>query len=385
MPNIRLLNSISERGLDRFPNDYIIGTDVQEPDAILVRSHDMYDYKLEQSVLAVARAGVGVNNIPHDRLAHSGTVVFSTPGANANAVKELVIASLFLVARKLVPSILWTNNLRGPDIEERIEANKKQFVGSELAGKKIGIIGLGAIGAELANALHALGMTVVGYDPFMSVESAWRVSNQIERSTQIDELLGSCDYVTLHLPLLDGTRGMIDSALFAKMRPGLTLLNFSRGELVDEPALGDALRSGRLGMYVTDFPNSFVLSLPRVIPLPHIGASTVEAEENCAVMAVEQLKEFIETGNIRRSVNFPDVALAFTGKRRITVAHQNIPNMVGQIAGALAKSGINIANMINGSKGSVAYTIIDIDNHADEMIDLSAIEEIAGVLRTRLI
>lgn len=385
MYQIQLWNDLSDKGLKRFTDDYHVQRETEQPDAFLVRSKDLHDMRFPDSLKAVARAGVGVNTIPLDQLANRGIPVFSTPGANANAVKELVIGSLFLTARKLVPSLLWTNNLRGPDIPERIEANKKQFVGTELLGKRIGIVGLGAIGANLANTLHELGMTVTGYDPHMSVESAWRVSNQIQRATQLEDLLATSDYITLHLPLVDATTGLLDASLFSKMKHGATLLNFSRGELVDEQALADVLRSGRLANYVTDFPNAFILSLPRVIALPHIGASTSEAEENCAIMAVDQLRLFLETGNIRNAVNFPAVELPFTGKRRITIAHHNIPNMVGQIASVLAQESINIANMINGSKDAIAYTIIDIDNHADESISLDRLKQIPGVLKTRLL
>lgn len=385
MYQIQLWNDLSDKGLKRFTDDYHVQRETEQPDAFLVRSKDLHDMRFPDSLKAVARAGVGVNTIPLNQLANRGIPVFSTPGANANAVKELVIGSLFLTARKLVPSLLWTNNLRGPDIPERIEANKKQFVGTELLGKRIGIVGLGAIGANLANTLHELGMTVTGYDPHMSVESAWRVSNQIQRATQLEDLLATNDYITLHLPLVDATTGLLDASLLSKMKHGATLLNFSRGELVDEQALADVLRSGRLANYVTDFPNAFILSLPRVIALPHIGASTSEAEENCAIMAVDQLRLFLETGNIRNAVNFPAVELPFTGKRRITIAHHNIPNMVGQIASVLAQESINIANMINGSKDAIAYTIIDIDNHADELISLDRLNQIPGVLKTRLL
>lgn len=385
MYQVQLWNDLSDKGLKRFTDDYHVQRETEQPDAFLVRSKDLHDMRFPDSLKAVARAGVGVNTIPLNQLANRGIPVFSTPGANANAVKELVIGSLFLTARKLVPSLLWTNNLRGPDIPERIEANKKQFVGTELLGKRIGIVGLGAIGANLANTLHELGMSVTGYDPHMSVESAWRVSNQIQRATQLEDLLATSDYITLHLPLVDATTGLLDASLFSKMKHGATLLNFSRGELVDEEALADVLRSGRLANYVTDFPNAFILSLPRVIALPHIGASTSEAEENCAIMAVDQLRLFLETGNIRNAVNFPAVELPFTGKRRITIAHHNIPNMVGQIASVLAQESINIANMINGSKDAIAYTIIDIDNHADEMISLDRLNQIPGVLKTRLL
>lgn len=385
MYQIQLWNDLSDKGLKRFTDDYHVQRETEQPDAFLVRSKDLHDMRFPDSLKAVARAGVGVNTIPLNQLANRGIPVFSTPGANANAVKELVIGSLFLTARKLVPSLLWTNNLRGPDIPERIEANKKQFVGTELLGKRIGIVGLGAIGANLANTLHELGMTVTGYDPHMSVESAWRVSNQIQRATQLEDLLATSDYITLHLPLVDATKGLLDASLLSKMNHGATLLNFSRGELVDEQALADVLRSGRLANYVTDFPNAFILSLPRVIALPHIGASTSEAEENCAIMAVDQLRLFLETGNIRNAVNFPAVELPFTGKRRITIAHHNIPNMVGQIASVLAQESINIANMINGSKDAIAYTIIDIDNHADELISLDRLNQIPGVLKTRLL
>jgi len=385
MYQVQLWNDLSDKGLKRFTDDYHVQRETEQPDAFLVRSKDLHDMRFPDSLKAVARAGVGVNTIPLNQLANRGIPVFSTPGANANAVKELVIGSLFLTARKLVPSLLWTNNLRGPDIPERIEANKKQFVGTELLGKRIGIVGLGAIGANLANTLHELGMSVTGYDPHMSVESAWRVSNQIQRATQLEDLLATSDYITLHLPLVDATTGLLDASLLSKMKHGATLLNFSRGELVDEQALADVLRSGRLANYVTDFPNAFILSLPRVIALPHIGASTSEAEENCAIMAVDQLRLFLETGNIRNAVNFPAVELPFTGKRRITIAHHNIPNMVGQIASVLAQESINIANMINGSKDAIAYTIIDIDNHADESISLDRLNQIPGVLKTRLL
>ncbi|MEH6892434.1 3-phosphoglycerate dehydrogenase family protein [Bacillus sp. JJ864] len=389
MFHIQTLNQIAEKGITTFSKErYRIGETTKNPDGVLLRSYSLHHEEFSSDLKAIARAGAGVNNIPVERCTEKGIVVFNTPGANANAVKELVLASLIMSSRNVVDGIVWTKGLQGEEVPQLVEKGKKQYAGSEIALKRLGIIGLGAIGALVANDALSLGMDVVGYDPYVSVETAWRLSRQVQRAFSLEEVFATCDYITLHVPLVEQTRGFINEHAFQVMKKGVRILNFSRGELVDEDALERALQTGVVNHYITDFPNERVLQMKNVIATPHLGASTYESEENCAIMAARQLQSFLETGNIRNSVNYPNVDLPYIGKKRITIAHQNIPNMVGQITACLAEHHINIADMINRSKGSFAYTMIDIDNGIDDIIKedvLANIRDIAGVVAVRMI
>ncbi|MCP8970731.1 phosphoglycerate dehydrogenase [Ectobacillus ponti] len=391
MFRIQTLNNIAASGLMVFPEErYEIGTTQENPDGILVRSASMHSMELPENVKAIARAGAGVNNIPVADMTERGVVVFNTPGANANAVKEMVLASMLLSARNLVDGIQWAKSLQGQGdaVPQLVEAGKKEFAGTEIKGKKLGIIGLGAIGALVANDALALDMDVMGYDPYVSVETAWRLSRQVQRAMNLEQIYAECDYITIHVPLLEQTREMLNAAAFRSMKRGVRILNFSRGELVNETDLRAALEEGIVGAYVTDFPNENVLGMKNVIPIPHLGASSQESEENCAKMAARQLREYLETGNIRNSVNYPNVEIPYIGKKRLTIAHKNVPNMVGQMTGCLADYGINIADMINRSKGPWAYTIIDIDNGIAEETKQAIVDKIRsieGVVNARLI
>ncbi|QHE63158.1 3-phosphoglycerate dehydrogenase [Rossellomorea vietnamensis] len=391
MISINTYNAISQSGLSLIEDDlnyHLNGNG--DPDGILVRSKNLHDYDFPASVKAIARAGVGVNNIPIDLCTEKGIVVFNTPGANANAVKELVLANLIASSRNLYSAVGWTNSLRESeeDVPGVVEAKKKEFVGSEIKGKKLGVVGLGAIGVLVANDALALGMDVVAYDPFISVDAAWRLSQDVKRAHHIEEVWAECDFVTLHIPLTDKTASFVSEEAFGKMKKGMTILNFSRGELVEEDAMATALESGIVRKYVTDFPNKKVLAMKNVVPVPHLGASTVESEENCAIMATKQLKTYLETGNIKHAVNLPDVELPYSGKMRVTVMHQNIPNMVGQIATVLSGYAVNIADMINRSKNTWAYTMIDLDQKLaeDEQAEVKQkMKNITGVVSVRLI
>ncbi|MCA1065154.1 phosphoglycerate dehydrogenase [Rossellomorea aquimaris] len=391
MISINTYNAISQSGLSLIEDDlnyHLNGNG--DPDGILVRSKNLHDYSFPASVKAIARAGAGVNNIPIDHCTEKGIVVFNTPGANANAVKELVLANLIASSRNLYSAVGWTNSLRETkeDVPSVVEAKKKEFVGSEIKGKKLGVVGLGAIGVLVANDALALGMDVVAYDPFISVDAAWRLSQDVKRAHHIEEVWGECDFVTLHIPLTDKTAGFVGEEGFAKMKKRMTILNFSRGELVQEDALETALDAGIVRKYVTDFPNKKVLTMRNVVPVPHLGASTVESEENCAIMATKQLKTYLETGNIKHAVNLPDVELPYSGKMRVTVMHQNIPNMVSQIANVLSGYAVNIADMINRSKNTWAYTMIDLDQELGDHEQLhvkNRMKEIQGVVSVRLI
>ncbi|MFD3449803.1 phosphoglycerate dehydrogenase [Microbacteriaceae bacterium 4G12] len=391
MFTIQMLNQIAACGLANFPKDqYTIEKENEHPDGVLVRSYNMKDMNISPNVKAIARAGAGVNNIPVEACTEKGIVVFNTPGANANAVKELVLASLLLSSRNLLDGIQWTKSLQGEgdQIPQLVESGKKNYVGSEIRGKKLGIIGLGAIGALVANDALALDMEVVGYDPYVSVETAWRLSRQVQRAINIEEIFSTCDYITMHVPLVEQTKGMLDAEAFRMMKKGVRILNFSRGELVNEADLQAALEDEIVSAYITDFPNENVIGMKNVIAIPHLGASTYESEENCAIMAAKQLRTYLETGNIKNSVNYPDVELPYFGKKRLTVAHKNVPNMVGQMTAFLAEHGINIADMINRSKGVYAYTIIDIDNGVDANIKeeiVNKIRNISGVAAARII
>jgi D-3-phosphoglycerate dehydrogenase / 2-oxoglutarate reductase len=384
MYKIQTLNKISAVGLERFPRaEFELASGIEHPDAILVRSQDMLSMEIPATVKAVARAGAGTNNIPIDRCTERGIVVFNTPGANANSVKELVIASLFLSSRRIVDGICWAKTLT-EDVADRVEKEKSRFAGPEIKGKKLAVVGLGAIGVLVANAASALGMDVSGYDPFISIESAWGLSREVKRAPLLDSLIAEADYITLHLPLNDHTEGIINRERLKRMRKGVRILNFARGGLIDRNALIDSLNSGIVDRYVTDFPVDELAGIEGVIPIPHLGASTPEAEDNCAIMAADQLIGFLTSGNIRNSVNFPSCEMPMTTSKRIIIANRNIPNMVGQVTTVLAAAKINIAEMLNRHLGNYAYNIIDVDGEVPEttVCELSGIE---GVVMARVI
>ena len=388
MYNILTLNAISPKGLDKLPGEnFTVSGDIVNPDGIIVRSADMHEYNFPDSLLCVARAGAGTNNIPLDKCAEKGIVVFNTPGANANAVKELVIAALLLASRKIVEASEWTKTLKGqPDMDKLVESGKKKFAGPEITGKKLGVLGLGAIGVLVANAALALGMEVIGYDPYLSVQSAWHISGQVELAKSIEEVVSQSDYVTIHTPLNDSTKGMVNAELLKKFKKGARLINIARGGLVDPVAVAEALDNGILAKYVADFAAEELLGKENVIILPHLGASTPESEENCAVMAAQELKEYIEYGNIKNSVNFPNCEAPYTGKARVTIAHRNIPNMVGSITAIFAKENLNIDNMINKIRGDWAYTIIDFDSLGDKHDSLlNELKGLKGVVKPRIV
>jgi D-3-phosphoglycerate dehydrogenase / 2-oxoglutarate reductase len=387
MFKIQTLNKIAMIGLEGFPREqYEIASEILNPDAILVRSADMHSMTLPASVQAIGRAGAGVNNIPVEQCSKRGIVVFNTPGANANGVKELVLAGLLLSSRRIVPGIEWARTLKGKgkEVAPLIEKGKNDFVGPEIKGKKLGVIGLGAIGVMVANDAVALGMEVAGYDPYISVEAAWGLARTVRRATSLDMLLAQSDYITLHVPLMDQTKGMLNRDKFALMKKGVRIVNLARGGLVKNADLLEALKAGSVGCYVTDFPDDDLLDVPNVIPIPHLGASTPEAEDNCAVMAVEQVRDFLENGNVKNAVNFPACALPVMGRNRIVVANANVPNMVGQITTVLAADKINIADMMNKSAGGLAYNIIDIDGNVAEA-QVEKLRKIEGVITARLI
>ena len=388
MYRIRTYNNISPRGLARLPSDnYEVGDKVAEPHALLVRSADLHKVDIPPSVSAVGRAGAGTNNIPVAQLSKRGVPVFNAPGANANAVKELVIASLFLAARNVCQAWGYVRALKGSDVEleHAVEEGKKKFVGHELPGRTLGVIGLGAIGVEVANAAHALGMRVLGFDPQITVQRAWQLSSGVEQALSLDDLFSRADMVTVHVPLLDATRGLVNAARLRFLKPDSVVLNFSRAAIVDEAAVLAALDAGNLGSYVCDFPTQQNKDHPKVIALPHLGASTLEAEENCAIIVADTLREFLENGSIRNSVNFPEAILPRTpGATRIAIANENVPNMVGQISTALADANLNIADLLNKSRGGLAYTLIDVDGSVPPSV-LSHLGGITGVLATRVI
>lgn len=386
MRKIHCLNAISKYGTELLTDDYTVTDDIKEADGVLVRSAAMHDMELPEGLLAIARAGAGVNNIPLEACAEKGIVVFNTPGANANGVKELVIAALMLSSRDVLGGIDWCKANKGDEaIAKSTEKAKKAFAGCEIKGKKLGVIGLGAIGAEVANACSSLGMEVYGYDPFISINAAWRLSRNIKHITSADTLYQECDYITIHVPLMDATRGMLNKAAFDQMKDGVVILNFARDILVNEDDIGEALKSGKVKKYVTDFPNPKSVNMEGAVVIPHLGASTEESEDNCAKMAVEELVDYIDNGNIRNSVNFPqcDMGICKTTSR-VAVHHLNIPNMIGQITGTLAAEGINISDMTNKSRDKYAYTLLDLENTAGEGA-VEKLRAIEGVLRVRAI
>ena len=385
---IKTLNAISHTGLSRLPKEeFEVSSEVENPDAIMLRSASLHGVEIPASVLAVARAGAGTNNIPIAEYSAKGIPVFNTPGANANAVKELVVAALFLAARNIVPAAAFAHRLEGdaPSMDKAVESGKKNYVGFELPGRTLGVIGLGAIGVEVANAATGLGMRVLGYDPGITVEHAWKLSSFVEHVTNLDQLLKRADIITLHVPLVEGTRGFIGAAELETMRKSAVLINFARGPIVDEAAVVSALESGQLRAYICDFPSPALNKRDKVVTLPHLGASTNEAEENCARMAADELREFLTEGTILNSVNFPNASLARAeGTSRIAIANSNVPNMVGQISTLLAAAGLNIADLLNKSRGELAYTLVDVDGSVPETV-MAQIRSIEGVLSARLI
>lgn len=378
------LNQIAKEGLERFSEEYERTEDICEADGILVRSASMHETELPQKLLAVARAGAGVNNIPLERCAQQGIVVFNTPGANANGVKELVIAGMLLACRNIAGGIRWVEqNREDAAIASIAEKEKKNFAGIELAGKKLGIIGLGAIGVKVANAARHLGMEVLGYDPYVSVDAAWNLSRDVRHVLDVREIYGQCDFITIHVPLLDSTKGMIGKEAVSEMKDGVILLNFSRDLLVDERAVLEGIRTGKVRRYVSDFPNPVTAGQKGCIVIPHLGASTEESEINCAAMAVRQLRDYLENGNIKNSVNFPDCDMGVCASAsRVVVFHKNIANMIAKFSAVVGGSGLNIANMMNRSKGAVACTMMDLESDADDGI-LERLGQIEGVFRVR--
>jgi D-3-phosphoglycerate dehydrogenase len=389
MYKIRTFNNLATKGLDRFPTGrYQVGPELSRVDALMLRSHKLHDEPVDDSVVAVARAGAGVNNIPVDDYARRGIVVFNTPGANANAVKELVAAGLLLGSRNIFDAMRYVQTLQGVDdaaeLNRLLEANKKNFAGLEISGMTLGVVGLGAIGAIVANLALELGMKVAGYDPAISVEAAWRLSSRVQKVDSLQALVGMSDFLTLHVPAIEATRGMVGAEVLARCKPGARLLNFARAEVVDLPAVIAALDSGKLGAYISDFPHPDLLGRKDTVLLPHIGASTREAEENCAVMAADELIEFLEDGNIRNSVNYPDTQMARDGGYRITFCNNNVPRVLGDVLSVLADHDINVMDMVNLSRGDFAYSIIDVEDEPGPGV-MNAIAGAEHVIRTRLL
>ena len=388
MSNIKLLNKISPVGTSLFDKaSYNVGEDVENEDGILLRSADMHSYEMKENLLAIARSGAGVNNIPVGDCAEKGIVVFNTPGANANAVKELAICALLLSCRKISDAIVWAKSIAGEGdaIPKMVEKGKGQFVGPELAGKSLGIIGLGAIGAKLANIARSLGMTVYGYDPFITVDAAWQLKTDIRHALSEEEIYANCDFISMHIPCNDQTRGKFCAETFAKMKDGVRIINLARGELVNDDDMAAALESGKVASYVTDFPNAKTLAMAGAVCIPHLGASTPESEDNCAKMATEQMIDFLENGNIKNSVNFPSVSMERSaGSVRLCVIHRNIPNMISTVSAAMAAKGINIENIISKSKKDFAYTMLDVVGDVSDAT-LQHLYEVEGIIRVRVI
>ena len=381
---IQTLNAISKKGLARLPEGYAVANDMAEPDAILVRSQVMHDLPIPASVQCIGRAGAGTNNIPVKAMSEKGVVVFNAPGANANAVKELVIAGMLMGTRNIAPALTFVNGLHGDDesLHKQVEAGKKHFVGHELRGSTLGIIGLGAIGSLLAESAIQLGMNVVGYDPEITVDAAWRLPAQVRKAVSVDDLVKRADFVSLHVPLLPSTKDLINAERIKLMKKGVILLNFSREGIVNESATLDALNEGRVHAYVCDFPSNLLRSHARFVALPHLGASTEEAEENCAMMVAEQVADYLENGNITNSVNFPNIAMPRESGYRLAIANANVPNMLGQISTALASAGLNIQNMVNKSRGDFAFTLVDVESAVSQAV-IDQLKAINGVLRVR--
>lgn len=386
MTKVNCLNPIAACGLDLFSDNYEIVDDLNSAEAALVRSASMHDMDMPENLVAIARAGAGVNNIPLDKCAEQGIVVFNTPGANANGVKEIVVAGLLLASRDLIGGYNWVKeNASEADIAKMVEKQKKNYAGNEIQGKKLGVIGLGAIGAKVANIAFRLGMEVYGYDPYVSVDAAWSLSRHIKHITDVEEIYRECDYITIHVPALDSTKGMLNKEAFNIMKDGVKILNFARDILVNDEDMKEALAGGKVAKYVTDFPNSAIAGEKNVITLPHLGASTEESEDNCAIMAVKQTADFIENGNIKNSVNYPacDAGVCDTAAR-VCICHKNIPDMLTKFTGVFSKEGINIANMVSKSRGEWAYTILDVESdvNGESKAELAAVD---GVVRVRVI
>ncbi len=378
MFKILTLNNISVAGLERLPRDrYEVASEIRHPDAILVRSADMHRMEIPETLKAVGRAGAGVNNIPVEAMDRRGVAVFNAPGANANAVKELVVAGMLLACRNICQAWDFARSLQGDDASQyrEVEAGKKQFVGFELPGRTLGVIGLGAIGVQVANVAINLGMKVIGYDPDITVQRAWQLSSQVQQAAGVDDLLAHSDFISFHVPLNERTKSLINADRLRLLKPGVVILNFARQEIVDELAVLEAINGGRVYAYVCDFPGSRLQGHPRVVALPHIGASTREAEDNCAIMACDQLRDYLENGNVRNSVNFPEVLMPRTEGFRIAIVNANVPNMVGQISTAMARAGLNIIDMLNKSRGTMAYTLTDVDRPLSEAV----VRDIAGI------
>ena len=387
MKNIKLLNKIAKVGTDVYDTTkYNYGEDIENPDAIMVRSAAMHDMEFGDNLLAIARAGAGVNNIPVDRCAEQGIVVFNTPGANANGVKELAIAALLLASRDIVYGIEWANTLAGNElgVAKAVEKGKSNFAGGEIKGKTLGVIGLGAIGAMVANVADSLGMKVIGCDPYLSVDAAWRLNNTITKANSYDEIYAKADYITMHIPSTPETKGMFNSEVFAKMKDGVKLINLSRGDLINSADLKSAVDCGKISRYVTDFPSEDIINHKNIICIPHLGASTEESEDNCAIMAANELVDYIENGNIKNSVNYPNASMPHDGDARICILHKNIPDMISQISGAVSALGINIENFINHSKKEYAYTMLEIVGELPDSIQ-DTIKSIDGIIKVRII
>ena len=386
MKKIHCLNSISKVGLDSFSEDYTFTDNISEADALLVRSASLHDTEFSRDLVAIARAGAGVNNIPVDRCSEEGIVVFNTPGANANSVKELVIAAMLIVARDVIGGIEWVKSVMdNPNIAKEVEKAKSRFAGHEIKNKKLGVIGLGAIGSEVANAASSLGMEVYGYDPYMTVNAAFRLSRRVHPVTDIHKIYENCDYISLHMPLTDENAGMINEESLSLMKDEVVILNFSRDKLVNDEDMAKALKSGKVKRYVTDFPNEHIRDMEGVLAIPHLGASTEESEDNCALMAAEELMDYIENGNITNSVNFPNCDMGICRVTlRVALLHSNKPNMIGQISAVLAAKDINISDLTNKSKGKYAYTLVDLDSELDEDAE-AALKKIDGMKRVRRI
>jgi len=384
MYNIQLLNKIAKCGTESFESaNYNVGENVENADAIMVRSAAMHDMALPENLLAIARAGAGVNNIPIDKCSENGIVVFNTPGANANAVKELAVCALLLASRKIVDGINWASSLK-EDVAKSVEKGKSAYVGPELAGKTLGVVGLGAIGAQLANVATHLGMKVYGYDPYITVDAAWTLSKSVVRAKTLDVIYENCDYISVHVPSTPETKGMVNAQTIATMKDNVRILNLARADLVNAADIKKAIADGKVASYVTDFPTEEVVGVPGIITIPHLGASTPESEDNCAVMAASELKTYLETGNIKNSVNFPEAIIPHTGDVRLCIFHKNVPSMVAQISTVLSDGKINIENMVNASKKDNAYTLIEINGSLpDEAVD--KIKKIENVTRVRVI
>ncbi len=388
MYKILTLNNISVVGLERFPRDgYEVASDMSAPDAIILRSYNMHDMQIPTSVKAIGRAGAGTNNIPVPRMSEAGVPVFNAPGANANAVKELVVAGMLIAARNVCQAYDYVRALEGSDeeVEKQVEAGKKKYAGYELPGRTLGVIGLGAIGVKVANAAQALGMRVLGYDPSITVNNAWKLNAGVEQASSVDDLLSRADFITLHVPLIDATRNLINVERLRLLKKSAVVMNFARGGVVDEAAIEEALNGGKLGAFVTDFPTNRLRRHAKVIALPHLGASTGEAEDNCAVMVADQVRDYLETGNVRNSVNFPEAQLPLSGALwRLCIVNANVPNMVGQISSQLGEHNINIVDLLNKSRGELAYTLVDTDSQPPAEI-IENLRSITGVLTVRLL